>query len=586
MAVKHKAFIACTVLIGLLICLRSYPAITLPLFGDEGDDLHIIAKDASSLKYFFSDKYTHAWDQARFPHLVAALIIGITGINAENILNRLGTIRFVFLLFHMGYLAVSYRLITSVTKSRTAAFLYILLLSTSCYLASFSIAMLTSGDAAFMFFHILSIKIFYDNFVYAAEHDGLFPRFLLFSLVIACCIASKLFGVLLLVSFFLFQFIYRKKMSPLKIATAPPRAILITAIGFLLIITLLNLSPIPLLTKSIAALSVCMLYFGIIIRFILQEGSQKNKIIKINLLSFWALLSFVSFTLVLCLSPIYLNVKNLLNIFGWFGTWNTGAIAQKSKFYDAIIIMMIKFGILPCLLMLLTASAGIYFFLKYAKKNNFPFPNNFVVLTSIIFFTHLFLICSIQFKLVWHSLAVFPFLYLPFTWLFLFLKNKNMVALKYILVTAVIFVSADNMYRYFSWYPYGHLDGGQYGEKYIGINKPCFVTFECIPIFYDYIKKNAENKNGHVKQINVRGSSTPVLNNYLRKMLVQYFTGKGLTNIHFVSRDLRWDPSDMILSSPVYNPKFEKKLASNNYKIIKSLSISGVTIGNVWKHGQ
>ena len=96
-----------------------------------------LVKDASSLKHFFSDKHTYAWDQARFPHLISAIVIGITGINADNIFNRLGIIRFVFFLLHIGYLIFSYKLIASVTQNRIAPFIYVLLLTTSCYMASF-----------------------------------------------------------------------------------------------------------------------------------------------------------------------------------------------------------------------------------------------------------------------------------------------------------------------------------------------------------------------------------------------------------------------------------------------------------------
>ena len=90
--------------------------------------------------------------------------------------------------------------------------------------------MMTSGDTAFMFFHILSIKIFYDNFKHAMEHNGLFQSFLLFSLIIALCIASKLFGVLLLISFFLFHLCNLRNMSTVQITSVHPKEIFIQII--------------------------------------------------------------------------------------------------------------------------------------------------------------------------------------------------------------------------------------------------------------------------------------------------------------------------------------------------------------------
>jgi len=585
MSNQRKLTIAFIILIGLVISLRIYPALTLPLFGDEGDDLYILVKDASSLKHFFSDKHTYAWDQARFPHLISAIVIGITGINADNIFNRLGIIRFVFFLLHIGYLIFSYKLIASVTQNRIAPFIYVLLLTTSCYMASFSTAMMTSGDTAFMFFHILSIKIFYDNFKHAMEHNGLFQSFLLFSLIIALCIASKLFGVLLLISFFLFHLCNLRNMSTVQITSVHPKEIFFRSSFFLLTIGYINIIPIPLLAKSILAISVGIIYLGIMIRLIIRESKKEYEPIKINFVLFWALLSFVSFTFVLVFSPIYLNLKNLLNVFGWFGTWNIGAVAPDSKYYDALMIIIIKFGIIPCILLLLTSAASIYFFIKYVLNNLPEFIKSLFMLLLIIFLVHLILICSIQFKLVWHSLAVFPFLYLPFVGLWILLQNKKKKLLQFILIIAILSVSVDNLYRYFSWYPYGHLDGGQYGEKYIGINKPCFVTFESIPIFFDYIKDKVENDNANIRQINVRGCSARILNSYLGRMLVKYFDNEGLGNIKFVNEELQEDGSDLVLTSPIYNPKYENLLQNNNYKKVKSLSISGVLIGTIWSQG-
>lgn len=582
MSNQRKFVVVFIILIGLIVSLRIYPAFTLPLFGDEGDDLYIIVNDASSLKHFFSDKHTYAWDQARFPHLISAIAMVITGINADNIFKRLGIIRFVFLLMHIGYLIISYKLIASITQNRTAPFIYVFLLTTSCYMASFSTAMMTSGDTAFMFFHILSIKIFYDNFKHAVENNGLFQNFLLLSLIIALCIASKLFGVLLLISFFLFHLCNLRNMSTIQIASVHPKEILFKSLLFLLAVGYINIIPVPLLAKSLLAISVGIIYLGIMIQLIIRESKKEYEPIKINFILFWALLSFVSFTFVLVFSPIYLNLKNLLNVFGWFGTWNIGAVAPDSKYYDALMIIIIKFGIIPCMLLLFTTAANIYFCIKYVISNPSEFINSLFMLLLIIFLFHLILICLIQFKLVWHSLAVFPFLYLPFVGLWILLQNKKKELLQFILIIAVLGVSVDNLYRYFSWYPYGHLDGGQYGEKYIGINKPCFVTFESIPIFFDYIKDKVENDNANIKQINVRGCSARILNNYLGRMLVKYFENKGLGNIKFVNKELQTNGSDWVITSPIYNPEFEKLLLYNNYKKIKSLSISGVVVGTVW----
>ena len=215
-----------------------------------------------------------------------------------------------------------------------------------------------------------------------------------------------------------------------------------------------------------------------------------------------------------------------------------GGVAASSRFYDALVIMFMKFGIIPSILLVLGASLGTYYFVKSARQYQKDFYTSFFFLVLVIFSTHLILISSVEFKLVWHSLAIFPFLYLPFVGLWVLLQGREAVLPKYLLAGMLLAVSADNMYRYYRWYPYGHLDGGQYGEKFVGLNKPCFVTFESIPALFEYVREMTENEGVMVAKINVRGCSSHILNSYLRRMLALYFKSKGLGEIDFVSEAL------------------------------------------------
>jgi len=580
---ERKLTVVLIICIGILICLRIYPALTLPLHGDEGSDLYIVSRDAVSFSRFFSDEISFAFDQSRFSHLIGAIIMGITGVNSANLLEKLGTIRLVFLLFHIGYLIVSYRLIMGVSGDRRAAWIYTFLLSVSCYLSSFSISMMTTGEGVFMLFHLLSIKIFYENFQKAAEGDGIFKQFLLLSLVLALCIAGKLFGVLLLISFFVFALCNSKTVRQFSITTAHPGMILGASLSFFITIVLINVFSIPLMTKSIAALASGLLYVCCMLVLAAKEHRGRYLPRKIHFVAFWALLAFVTFTLVLVFSPIYLNLKNIINVFSWYGTWNAGAVAPDSKYYDALIILVMKYGIASTVVLVAAAGTGLFFMITSPSSDNRSPAGSFHFLIMIVITLHVVLISTAQFKLVWHPLAVFPFLYLPFAGLWVMVSNGKPVVLKYILIVAVLFVAGDNLYRYGSWYPHGHLDGGQYGSRFVGVNKPCFVTFEGIPVFFEYITGEMENDSVKIRQINVKGSNSPILNSYLQRMLALYFKTKGLGGIRFVRRSLQADRSDVIVSSPIYNPECEQELSGGDYTRIKTLSISKVIIATVWK---
>lgn len=580
---EHRAFpIIFWTILGLIVCLRIYPAVVLPPHGDEGADLTALTRDYLSLPKFFDPKISIAADQSRLSHLIAAIVIGMVGIDNIGLYKNLGVLRLVFLLIHVVYLAVSYRFIADVLKSRSAAYMYVFFLGASCYLASYSPAVMTTGESVYMLFHLLAIWVFYVNFQNSLS-GGHFNQFSLLCLTIACAIASKLFGLLLLIAFFCFHFFNLSQTRTLLIPMPLPKHILGIGLAFLSFIVAVNLSPFSYMIKTILVLSIGFLYVLVWIGMAYLEKKGRFAPVKIHFIHFWCLLTFCCFTLVLVLSPIYLNLQNFFDVFNWFNTWGGAKINSVSSKSDAVMILLLKFGIIPSILLGIVIILGVGLVVKMPGKPLRNITKSIYFLLFLIFFLNLFLISIVHLKLPWHGISIFPFLYLPFVALFAYAKSRNYLRLSHLMIAALIIVSADNLYRYISWFPYGHFDGGQYGKAHIGLNKPCLISFEAVPIFYDYFS-SLDRRDGKIyDSVNVMGVNVKILNDYLIQMLKYYFSVKNRKDVFFTSKDLANNYSDLILSSPIFTPEVEAVLRAKEYHKLGTISIHNITVASVWK---
>jgi len=557
-------------LTGFLVIVRIYPALTLPAIGDEGSDMFILARDRLSFFSFFSDSITFGFDQARFSHLLAAPLLVVFGSHG------LPAVRVLTLVFHLGYLVASLRLIRIIIGNKSA-YIYIFLLIMNCFLASYSVFAMTTGESVYMLFHILSILIFYNSFSSAMENGGIFKDYLLLSLMLGLCIASKLFGLLLLLSFILFHWIYMKNIKELSITSFSPLLIGTISGGFFLIITGVNIIPVNPAIKSIISVSVSLIYLVIFVTLTFKEKKQTVPK-KMSPVFFWLLLVFVAFTLVLVFSPVYLNLKNILNAMNWFDLWNAGEMPD-SNFVDGLVIIAVKFGIIPTVCLFLVVCMGLYYY--RTEKNKKPSSVYLPVLLSIITVIHVFIICLSKWKFPWHSLAIFPFLYLPFVLLWAYSSKKKKKKLGIVVAIFLTVVLCDNMYRYISWYPYGHLDGAQYGDEFIGVSKPCLISFELIPEVTNFLASNHTKQRSHYSQVNIQVSRLAVLNSYFNSMLKMYARPNNLRGF-FVIEDIDRNNSDYVLTSPIYNAELEKKLAGLHYIKLKTFYIKKIPAATFW----
>lgn len=570
------------ILLGLVLCLRIYPAVTLPPHGDEGADFNTLYKDYKSVLRFFDPSVSMAADQSRLSHLVAATVIGIAGIDNIQLYKNIGVVRLVFLLIHVVYIIVSFRFVADVLKSRGAAYTYVFFLGTSCYLSSYCAAVMTTGESVFMLFHILAVWLFYTNFQNSLV-GGDFRQFSFLCLITACSIAAKLFGVLLLIAFFIFHLFNLSGTRTLRITTLAPKYILSLSLGFLLVIVAINLIPFSLFAKSISALGVGILYVmaWILLAILEKRGTFAPR--SIHFIYFWVLLTFCCFTLVLVFSPIYLNLQNFIDVFDYFKIWGPERINTDSSKIDAIFIMLVKFGLIPSILLVLTIAVGIGRLFKAPIERISDVFKSVYFLLFLVVFLNVILISLVHLKLPWHCISIFPFLYLPFVAFSKYANVQKSKVLKYALVALLVMVSADNLYRYIHWYPYGHFDGAQYGTANIGVNKPCLISFEVVPKFFDYFSELNQKENQNYRSVNVRGADVKILNDYLIQMLAVYFHFKGRRDVTFTSESLKKTQADLIVSSPIFTPDVESQLDADHYRKLGTISIVNISVANVWK---
>ncbi len=570
-------------LIVLLLGLRIYPAFTLPPFGDEGSDFFVLYRDYKSAMNFFDADVVMATEQSRLSHLFGGAIISVLGVENVDMFNKIGIIRMLFFLVHIAYLVISYRFIKDVFKDREVACLYTFFLTASCYLAAYSTAVMTTGESVYMLFQLLSIWGFYSSFKFALANRGTFPRFSLLSILIAACIASKLFGLLLLIAFSGFHLVNLPRMRILWIKCVDPRYMVALSLTFFFLILTINLISIPLKIKTITALGAGIFYLAGWIGLAVCEHRGVFAPKKINYVFFWGLMTFCCFTLVLVISPIYLNLLNFLDVFSWFSLWGPEKFHVESTKVDALIIMLVKFGLIPTVLLAIVALANLKRLLSMSKDHLFNSLSSIQFLLILIVGLNLLLISMVHFKLPWHGISIFPYLFLPFATLLLTLKTKRSSLVKVFVIAVLIVVPLDNIYRYLNWYPYGHFDGGQYGENQIGLNKSCLISFELVPAFYDFFSALSQKDNRAYQSVNVKGVGVSILNNYLVQMLTAYFHHKGQKEVRFFSKEIYQEHSDLIISSPIFTPDIEAQLRANSFQKLKTLTIADIAVANVWK---
>src|SRR5690606_31679705 len=110
---------------------------------------------------------------------------------------------------------------------------------------------------------------------------------------------------------------------------------------FMLIWSAINIAPLPpaLQMISMVLASICCLLTWTIIFF--RKRRSKT---MLSWLSKWVLIVQIAFVCTLIFSPVYLNARNILEIFSWTEEWNTPEKMINPHWYDLYTILGFKAG--------------------------------------------------------------------------------------------------------------------------------------------------------------------------------------------------------------------------------------------------
>ena len=573
---KNIVIAGATVVCLVLIVMRLMAIYQLPMIGDEPDDLNIIICDVSSVADFFHGAPFYGPDQSRLPFNITLPFVYLLQEKA------LVPVRIMFLLFHLGYIFLSYRIVSFLTGRESPAWMYVLLLLVSCFIASFSIFTMTTSDNLYLLFHIATLGIFLKSYQQFCQ-DQVFPDYLLLAFLLALCISSKLFGVLLLVALFIFHLVNKGRNSFIWIPSVPAKKLLSIGAIFLSFIILLNIVPVQSKLKLVLALGASLIYLCIVGIELVKERLGSYPVEKIGFLSFWVTLVLTSFNLTLILSPIYLNLRNIIDIFSWFGQWGAGPMVARSNYYDMFVIIIMKFGFVSSLVLVIELIMIFLLLVKVDRVKIASFFRTPMFLFIVVFAIHFIVISMTKHKVTWYPLAIFPFLYLPTVWLWNYALKKNSKILRIAVALFFIIIFVDNGSRYIRWFPYGHFDGAQYGREYIGWNRAGFVSYEIFPQLLEAISsyQDAEKKITFSCQV----SDVPLYNKWVATLLQHELNKSEHNAVSIVAEPLVMDVKDeayYVLTSPIYYPGIEPVVDQMGKKKIEMLSIKGVHIISIW----
>ncbi|USN95598.1 MAG: glycosyltransferase family 39 protein [Candidatus Nomurabacteria bacterium] len=461
-------FIAVLCIYGLVV--KVVATTKLGYFADEPDDFAMFLNDFDQVDEFFS-KASGA-DQARFPHVISAPILLALGDNP------LIATRILYIIIHCIYLYVLYKLFR-LSLSKVKSFYGIVLVASSAYLFSFSIFTMTTSNNLSLLLGTLMLYLYLSNFNTPSRTT--INQFAIFGLVSGLAIGSRFFSAIILVSIFLYDaYINRQsllKNNSYKFWGLPYEDL---NIAFTLIIVLINLLPLPSVFKVFMA---CVLILYYVVYFIFEYFRRKADKTKLNFINKWIVIVHTAFVATLISSPIHLNFINIENIFKWSDIWHKVDNFINPSRSDIFTIIGFKTGLFAGIMMMCTLVIIVW------RRQMKDFMKSYALFLLIILL-HLLVFIQVKYVIAWYPLFIMPFFYLPLIYVLPDKPSDLKKPLMALLLVVLLLIPIHEQYRYWKLFPYGHIDGAQYGKQYIGWNKPGMITFESFDHIIGYLKDN------------------------------------------------------------------------------------------------
>lgn len=274
----------------------------------------------------------------------------------------------------------------------------------------------------------------------------------------------------------------------------------------------------------------------------------------------------------LIVSPIHLNFMNIYKLTKWSSLWHHNKNYINPSRFDIFTIIGIKLGVFVIVLTLLS----IIFLI--ANKKLIQFLKDYALILLIIVL-NLAIFVWVKFVIVWYPLFIMPFLYLPLIYVF----PKDLIKIRQPLIAIMLgilfLVPIMEQVRYWKLFPFGHIDGAQYGEEYIGWNKPGMITFESMNYVAKYFKENEHYlDSGSIDCKVVR--SDIIFSDWAPRLINLILSQQGASGF---SCSNKYDelPSKYALTS-VYTDSSSLAKINQDYKTIHLFNEAGVPFARLW----
>lgn len=560
--VNQKKILLVLGLVLMIYCffVKASVATKLGHFADEPDDFGIIVEDSSRINTFFDN--VPSADQSRLPHVVSLPIIMLFGVNS------LVPLRIFHIFMYMGYIYVLYKLFR-LTLSRVKAFYGVILTSLSCYMFSFSVFTMTTSNTLSFLLGALFLYLYIKYTKNSSSTKLSANQLVILGVISGMAVGSRFFSAILIVSALMFDvFLCRKalfKNFTWRIWELP---FLIINMSFFILLTIINVVHLLPIFKIFLAL-ILVIYYVV---FLYGEFLHNKPLsARFGFISRWLILGSTAVASALISSPIHLNYENIVRIFEWGEIWHKVDNFINPSRFDIFTITGFKLGLFAGVMILISL------FVIFYRKQQKDFFKKYALLI-IVTILHFIIFVWAKYVLTWYPLFIMPFMYLPLIYVFPDKLNELKKPLMAVFCALLIALPIYEQYRYLRLFPFGQMDGAQYGKQYIGWNKPGMITFESIKDFIDYLKTHPEELPKGPMECNLIKSSQ------YKKWTINLMNYKlqkaGVDGYNCLPEDTKQVPMYVITS--IYTPESEIDRISQSYKTQKETYQSNVKIGTFW----
>lgn len=537
---------------------KMFASSQLGYLGDEPDDFANLSLDISKTSSLFDGVMSS--EQSRLPHFIVMPFFAFAG-DAKLFMARL-----VSLLAFNGFLIVFY-LLLRLHLSRARALFGFIAVASSSFLFSYSFLAMTSSNSLYLFLSTLSMYVYLRQTKKGETKNS--TQMAVLGLIFGLAMGAKLFGVILLAIVAFYDFVKRKQWK-LVLAKRDIKKLSLShqfraVIIFYAVWLGVNIIPSSPAVKATLFVVILPLTVGYFIYSVVNEKFTLNSYVR------WLYVTVVSGLFLILASPIYLNIKNVIGIFNWSEKWNSVNVIMNPSFFDPFITIGVKFGLVAGVL--LSASLLILAYKKQLSKMLKEYGLLFLVFAVFLL---IFLLVTNYFA--WYPLVIFWILYIPFC--YIFPEKIRRSTLSIIVALLLMLIPVYEVYRYAKIFPNGQTDGAQYGDDYVGWNKPGFITFEGLPLLRDYILGGAFNDEVVVAKCVLIPEQLDRYTKYVTRTINYYLYEEGVNNFLCLEGKLQ-DDYKYIATSNYTSLSFIATL-EDDYVKQKEFYVNTVNVATLW----